>query len=100
MRVEFTEAARKDLLSIGDYIAKDNPPRALSFLDELEERCMALENFPNAYPVLARRLDANIRRLVHGNYNVFYSVSGDTVSIIHILNSAMDYERVLFPDKG
>jgi plasmid stabilization system protein ParE len=98
MTVDFTQAARDDLLDIGDYIAKDNPSRALSFIDELEERCMALEDFPHAYPILARRLESNIRRLVHGNYSVFYSVVGNSVSIIHILNSAMDYERVLFPD--
>jgi len=98
MKVDFTESARADLLAIGDYIALDNPLRALSFMDELEERCMALESLPYAYPILARRPLSNIRRLVHGNYNIFYSVTSDVISILHILNSAMNYENILFPE--
>ncbi|MCB1447223.1 MAG: type II toxin-antitoxin system RelE/ParE family toxin [Rhizobiaceae bacterium] len=100
MKVVFTEGARQDLLAIGDYIARDNPLRALSFTDELEDRCMSLERFPNAYPILARRLQSNIRRMVHGNYSIFYSVLSDTVSIIHVLNGAMDYEKILFPEES
>ena len=99
MKVDFTEAARADLIAIGNYIAADNPRRALSFMDELEERCMSLERFPYAYPILARRPLSNIRRLVHGNYNVFYLVRSDTVTILHILNGAMDYEKILFPEE-
>ena len=98
MKVDFTGSARADLLAIGDYISLDNLLRALSFIDELEERCIALESLPYAYPVLARRPLSNIRRLVHGNYNIFYSVTADVISILHILNGAMDYEKILFPD--
>ncbi|MFG6660984.1 type II toxin-antitoxin system RelE/ParE family toxin [Sulfitobacter sp. 915] len=31
-------AARADLIDIGDYIARDNPPRAASFVAEIERR--------------------------------------------------------------
>ena len=35
MRVRLSSEARQDLLAIGDYIARDNPPRAQSFVAEL-----------------------------------------------------------------
>lgn len=35
MRVEISPLAERDLESIGDYIAEDNPVRALRFVAEL-----------------------------------------------------------------
>ena len=64
MKLIFTEGAREDLKAIGDYIAEDNPLRALSFVEELEERCFSLEDFP-AYPFIPNRKSSGIRRLVH-----------------------------------
>jgi len=34
--LEWSEAARKDLLSIVDFIADDNPDAALKLLDDIE----------------------------------------------------------------
>ena len=42
MIVVITEAAEADLEAIGDWIAADNPTRALTFLSELRERCESL----------------------------------------------------------
>ncbi|MFN4210208.1 MAG: type II toxin-antitoxin system RelE/ParE family toxin [Devosia sp.] len=39
MRVELTSLAESDLLDIALYIADDNPERAFSFVDELQEAC-------------------------------------------------------------
>lgn len=50
-----TEGARADLIAIGDYIAQDNPLRALSFVDELEMRCTALGDSPHAYALFLNR---------------------------------------------
>lgn len=48
-RVTFTPLAEADLESIGDYIAQDNPRRALSFLAELRAQCSKIANAPQAY---------------------------------------------------
>jgi hypothetical protein len=39
MRCIFTEEAGKDLETIADYIALDNPARAVSFIQEIRARC-------------------------------------------------------------
>ena len=99
MKVVFTEEARANMFAIGDYIARDNPLRALTFLDELEDRCLNLKHHPHAYPVLSRRPLSGIRRLVHGNYNVFYTVAEHEVHILYVMHGAMDYEKILFPEE-
>lgn len=35
MKLVFTEEAKRDLLLVGDYIAQDNPRRAITFVEEL-----------------------------------------------------------------
>lgn len=95
MRLVFTTEARSDLTSIGDVIAQDNPSRALSFIDELEARCLALPETPLAYPLVSCKKDKGIRRLVHGNYLIFYRVDNDSVVILHVLAGRMNVDVIL-----
>ena len=97
MIIEFTAAAEAELQAIGDYIARDNPVRALSFVRELVQRCVELADMPEAWPVVPRYEHHGIRRRVHGRYLIFYRIDGDRVTILHLLNSAMDVEALLFP---
>jgi plasmid stabilization system protein ParE len=46
MKLVFTDEAKADLLQIGEWIAEDNPARALTFVDELETRCARLTTMP------------------------------------------------------
>ena len=50
--VVFTASAYADLLAIARAIARDNPERALSFVAELEDRCLSLGHMPEAYPLV------------------------------------------------
>ena len=95
MRLIVTEAARSDLLRIGDYIAQDNPRRALTFVAELEARCRALLATPLAYPVIALRPGREVRRLVHGRYLVFYRVEAEQIVILRILAGSMNLDALL-----
>jgi len=40
MRVTFSAIARSDIINIGIYIAGDNPVRAFSFTEELENKAI------------------------------------------------------------
>jgi toxin ParE1/3/4 len=39
-----------DLEEIGDYIARNNPSRAVSFIRELERECRRIAKRPAAFP--------------------------------------------------
>jgi len=42
MIVRILPAARAELETIGDYIARDNPRRAVSFVRELRDKCLGM----------------------------------------------------------
>lgn len=97
MIVEITAAAEANLQAIGDYIARDNPVRAASFVRELYQCCLNLADMPAAWPVVPRYETLGIRRRVHGRFLIFYRINPDRITILHILNGAMDVDAVLFP---
>jgi plasmid stabilization system protein ParE len=96
MRVVITAAAKADLLAIRRYIEADNPTRAVSFTEELLDRCQALADTPRAYPLVPRYEHFGIRRCVHGHYLIFYRLQPQQIEVIHVLQGARDIEALLF----
>ncbi len=99
MKVVFTATAERNLEQIADYIAEDNPPRALSFVRELRERALALADMPQAYPLVPRYERWGVRRRLHGNYLILYVIKDDAIVILTVAHGAQDYGRLLFPDE-
>ncbi len=96
MRVVITAAAKADLLAIRRYIEADNPTRAVSFVEELLNRCLALADTPRAYPFVPRYERFGIRRCVHGDDLTFYRLQPEQIEVIHVLQGARDIEALLF----
>ena len=89
MRVVFSSAAENDLTDIAVYIAQDNPARAFSFTDELEDRARSLANMPNK-GANRQGLRHGLRLLLHGAYGIYYEVEEQTVTILRIMHGARD----------
>ncbi|MDL2406196.1 type II toxin-antitoxin system RelE/ParE family toxin [Rhizobium calliandrae] len=98
MILEFSYEAENDLEQIADYIAQDNPRRALSFVRELRSKCEDLVDNPNGFALVPGYEHHGIRRRVHGNYLIFYRVESVKVVIIHVVHGATDYGAILFGD--
>lgn len=90
-RVAFTPLAEADLESIGDYIAQDNPRRALSFLAELREQCGKIANAPLAYQARPE-LAENLRSCAYGHYVIFFQPDDADVLIVRVLHGAQDIQ--------
>jgi toxin ParE1/3/4 len=86
--------AQLDLEEIGDYIALDNPVRALSFLDQLRAHCERISGMPGAYPA-REDLGTGIRMAVHGRYLILFRTNDEAVRIERILHSARRPPSVL-----
>lgn len=97
MIVRLSAEAERDLEDIGDHIARDNPARAVSFVQELRAACLGLAAFPERFPLVPRYEIEGVRHRVHGNYLIFYRMDDEAVVVVHILHGAMDYGDVLFP---
>ncbi|MDR3511764.1 MAG: type II toxin-antitoxin system RelE/ParE family toxin [Caulobacteraceae bacterium] len=98
MRVVLTEAAAADLESIADWIAADNPGRALSFVTDLRDACGALADQARAWPLVPRYERHGVRRRALGAYLIFFRAEANAIVILRVLHGARDYEPLLFPE--
>lgn len=94
--VSFSPLAEQDLEAIADYIALDNPVRALGFVRELRARCQRIALNPTGYRVRAE-LGADIRSCAHGRYVIFFECVSDAgvVLIVRVLHGARDLPALL-----
>ena len=95
MRLRFSVLALNDLISIGEWIAKENPDRAASYVLELEAACKRLTDFPLAGEKIGRYQKENLRHKVYEDYLVLYTIRTDTVYIARVIHAAQDYLRFL-----
>jgi len=98
MRVNWTAAAQIDLAEISDYIAADNPSRAVSFINEIVDAGEAIADMPRAFPLVPELEHKAVRRRVYGRYLIFYRLDAESVQILHVAHAARDYIRALFPE--
>jgi len=66
MRVVWAAAAQTDLVEISDYIALDNPSRAVSFINEIVDAGEAIADMPRAFPLVPELEGRAIRRRLYG----------------------------------
>ena len=99
MKLTVSAEATKDLESISDWISKDNPVRARSFVRELLQSCSKILEYPHGHPIVGRFKADQVRRKVFGSYLIFYMIIEQTVEITHIMHGSRDYEAVIFPDE-
>ena len=88
--------AAADPQEITDYIARDNPIRAASFVAEFEAKCRAVAASPDLYPARTD-LAPGLRSIaVHRRYLVLYRdlPAKDTVRIERVLHSARNLPRL------
>jgi toxin ParE1/3/4 len=90
-RLLLSPRAATDLEEIAEYIARDNPVRAASFVAELEAKCRSVAEAPEIYPQ-RNDLAPGLRMAVHGRYLVLYrALDGErAVRIERVLHGARD----------
>lgn len=91
--IEFSERAEADLEDLGDYIALDNPRRAVSFVRELRARCDRLAERPRAHR-LREEFGPGVRGAVHGSYIILYVERHGILLIERVIHGARDLDRL------
>lgn len=92
MGVLFTPLAQTDLEEIGDYIAQDNPSRAVTFIQDIRAQCQRIGKSPMAYRARPE-LGDGIRSSPFGNYVILYRPQANDVLVVRVLHGAMDLPR-------
>lgn len=97
MKLKFTLRAERDLEAISDYIARDNPRRALSFVRDLRRRCRAIVDFPEA-AILRSDIADGVRVAVHSSYLILYSFQEGELIIERIVHGARHLRQRIGPE--
>lgn len=90
MKLYFLPKAIGDLKEIGDYIASDNPRRALTFIEEIEQRCETLVCNP-LIGISRDDLTPDLRSVSFKKYLIFYRVRNGGVFIARVIHGSRDY---------
>jgi toxin ParE1/3/4 len=92
--VIIADAAERDLEEIADFIARDNPRRAITFIAELRDRCHKIAAFPDAAP-LRPDLGERIRAVAYRGYLLIYWTRPKLVFVLRIVHGARDLPDLL-----
>ena len=84
MKLFWTETAKQDLLSIGKYIAIDNPAAAKRWVQRLRERARNALDAPLAGRLVPELSREDIRELIVGNYRIVYQVFADRLVVLTV----------------
>ena len=90
--VKFMPMAADDLWEIAKYIARDNPKRAISFVNELEVKS---DDFLTIAPRAGRIYKNKTRYFPIGRYVVLYEINQrkKLVEVLHIVAAATDWKK-------
>jgi plasmid stabilization system protein ParE len=96
--VGWTSVAERDLADITSYLQRDSPAAARKFLLRIRERASSLTTMPNRGRVVPELLGLEIRtyrELIVPPHRLIYSLAGDRVLVLAVLDSRRDLEDLL-----
>jgi plasmid stabilization system protein ParE len=89
MTVEYSRRAVTDLRDIAAYYASsDHPAVGEAVATRIEEVVARLETAPRSGRRLTDREDVRVAPLLRYSYNIFYSLIGERVRIVHIRHTS------------
>jgi plasmid stabilization system protein ParE len=96
--VLWTLAAKQDLESIVDFVARDNPNAARSILQILRKRAATLKNFPERGRIVPELADLGVRlyrELLVTSWRIVYRISNTTVYVMMVIDGRRNAEDLL-----
>lgn len=97
-KLVYRPSALADLDGIYDHIEPENPRRAVSFVNDIRQRCRTLCTHPELGPA-RDELSPGIRIYpMLGRIVVAYRIAEDAVVITRVFSGGQDYEAILRND--
>jgi plasmid stabilization system protein ParE len=96
MRLELSRFVEADLDEIADYIAQDNPRRAVTFVREIGAKFREIQRNPLIYR-LRPEIGEDARVAVVGNHAILFRVIGDVVRIERVTYGGRDLPSLFEP---
>lgn len=83
--------ARNDLIAIWAYIAQKNPSAADKLIEEIDRDLVRLLRFPLLGEAV-HHLRPGIRRVIVGNYQLFYEPTKEGIHLLRVYHSSRSIE--------
>jgi len=84
MKLLWTDRARKDLIQIGRYIAKDNPQAARRWVELIRQAARRTSRMPLAGRVVPEFNDENIREVFLKTYRIVYHIKKKEIHVLTV----------------
>ena len=84
MKLFWTDRARRDLIDIGRYIARDNPRAARAWVERLRLRAKEAAKMPLAGRLVPEKSDEEVREVLLGNYRIVYRAHKKAIQILTV----------------
>jgi toxin ParE1/3/4 len=97
-KVLWSKTAENDLISIIEYIAKENPLQASKIFGEIRKRAESLHAFPDRGKMIPELQEQGItlyRELIIGPWRIMYRVFENSVYVLSVLDSRQNVEDIL-----
>jgi len=94
VRIEFSPFIEGDLVAIADYIAQDNPRRAVEFIQEIREEIRQIGKNPLLYR-LRPEIGEEARLAIVGRYVILFRVRRKIVRIERVVFGGRDLPLLL-----
>ncbi len=82
--IVWTERARRDLLGIGDHIARDKPEAAAKWANNLLNAVERTAMFPTSGRIVPEIDRSDTREVIYGNYRIVYHLKEGTITVLTI----------------
>jgi toxin ParE1/3/4 len=94
MHVELSRFIEADLDAIANYIAQDNPTRAVSFIQEIRTRFHVIGQNPLLYQ-LRPEIGEDTRMALAGRYIILFHIVAGIVRIERVMYGGRDLSALL-----
>lgn len=92
MRYRISPKAEQEISEIEEFISRENPVRALSYVRELRKKIAKVAVSPQLYRERPE-LKPGLRAARHGNYLIFFRIVDQVVEIVRVRHGATDVGR-------
>jgi toxin ParE1/3/4 len=94
-RLRYSAFAADDIIGILEFIARDNPIAARSFVDAIIATCHLIAGNPGM-GMLRQDLAPALRSFTHQGYGIYYRNLDTEVMIERVLHPSLDVRRQVF----
>lgn len=94
MSFRLTLEAEADLIGISDEIGRDNPERAVSYVEELLDRTAQAADNPKLYR-LQPEWGTAVRCAHHGSYLILFEIDDEGVVVLRYLHGRRNIAQIM-----